>query len=224
MNLFEYKEFLIRKKQAKVEGICGRIIRGRTTKDFETLTDDPDRKLVMLMGPDGLEKLLGKESYDMLVKIGYEKDYIQRKLNEGNKFKLVIFEEGGEADIATWDNVINLVSKTYPKISNKLHDHIENLKNTSFESIENEAKFDFSEIDKLGKEDQRFMTYERYIESPNSLVAARAFLYFTVHLRELFSGDGYTYTSDGKKGLTEYIVLNRKISELGPHIMIDINF
>lgn len=33
------------------------------------------------MGSDGLEKLLGKDHYDMLMEIGYEKKYIQRKLN-----------------------------------------------------------------------------------------------------------------------------------------------
>ncbi|MBN1803316.1 MAG: hypothetical protein JW891_17525 [Candidatus Lokiarchaeota archaeon] len=224
MDLFEYREFFTKKQIVRVDSLCGRIIRGVNPDDFETLTDDPDRKLVMLMGPDGLQKLLGKESYDMLVEIGYEKEYIQRKLNEGNEFKLVVFKEGGEAIIATWDNVINLVSKTYPNISNKIKDQIDDLKSTSFERIEEEAGFDFSKIDKIGKTDPRFMTHERYLESPNTLIAARAFLYFTVHLRELFSGDGYTYTTDGKRGLTEYIVPNKRISDLGEHVIIDIQF
>jgi len=224
MNLSEYKEHFINKELVPVTGLCGRIIRGTKPEDFETLTDDPDRKLVMLMGPDGLEKLLGKDAYNMLIEIGYEKDYIQRKLDEGNQFKLVVFEEGGEADIAEWFNVIRIVGKTYPKISSKLQKQLYELKATPFKQIENQVGYDFSEIDKLGKQDARFMTYERYEKSHGTLEQARAFLYFTVHLRELFSGDGYTYTADGDKGLMEYICPNKKLSELGAHEVININF
>jgi len=224
MNLNEYEELFINKKSGTAEGLCGRIIRGTKPEDFETLTDDPERKLVMLMGPDGLEKLLGKDSYDMLIEIGYERDYIQRKLDEGNQFKIVVFKEGGEAVLADWFNVLRTVSKTYPEISSKIQRHLSPLKNTPFSTIETAAGYDFSEVDKNGKEDPYFMTYEKYKTSPDTLVAARAFLYFTVHLRELFHGDGYTYTADGDKGLMEYIVANKELSEIGDHIIIDINF
>lgn len=224
MNLNEYDELFKNKKNATVEGLCGRIIRGTKPEDFETLTDDPDRKLVMLMGPDGLEKLLGKDSYDMLIEIGYERDYIQRKLDEGNQFKLVVFEEGGEAVLADWFNVIRTVSKTYPNISSKIQKHLSTLRRSTFDEIEKNAGFDFSEVDKNGKEDPFFMTYEKYEKSGDNLINARSFLYFTIHLRELFHGDGYTYTADGDKGLMEFIVANKKLSELGDHIKIDIDF
>ncbi|HLD75813.1 MAG TPA: hypothetical protein VI874_02250, partial [Candidatus Norongarragalinales archaeon] len=62
MELTRYRELFESgaSVQKPVSGLCGRIIRGKKAGDFETLTDDPDRKLVMLMGPDGLETLLGK--------------------------------------------------------------------------------------------------------------------------------------------------------------------
>ncbi|MFX1398777.1 MAG: hypothetical protein ACFFAS_17235 [Promethearchaeota archaeon] len=137
---------------------------------------------------------------------------------------MVVFEAGSEVDIATWSNVIKLVSKIYPGVSEKIYRQLENLRTTKFETIEEAAGFDFSEVDKAGKADPWFITYDKYKKSPESLVAIRAFLYFTVHLRELFSGHGSTYTGDGKKGLMEYIVPNKRISDLGPHKIIDIHF
>ena len=208
--------------QQKVTGLCGRIIRGKKPADFLTLTDDPDRKLVLLMGPDGLEKLLGKSGYDMLVEIGYETAYIDRKVAEGNQFKLIVFPEGGPAKLATWVNVIDVVCDVYPSIAAKLNRHRDSLAKVPFGEIERLAGFDFSVADKAGPTDPRYMTEERFRQSAGTLVDARAFLYFTVHLRELFSGDGYTYTADGRQGLMEYIVPNVPIADLGPHEIIDL--
>jgi hypothetical protein len=211
MNLKEYKDCFENGTVKDVSGICGRIIRGIKPEDFETLTDDPDRKLVMLLGPDGLQSLLGKTGEEMLIEIGYEKDYIKRKVDEGNSFKLVIFPEGDEAGKAYWFEVLRFVSKAYPAIRKRIQKYLVQLRLSSFEKFEKEAGFIFSEVDKIGKEDDRFMTYDRYINSEDTLLNLRSFLYFTVHLRELFTGNGYTKTYDGKKGLSEYIAENKKI-------------
>ena len=222
MDTKKYQELFVQGKTSAVVGLCGRIIRGTKPDDFKTLTDDPNRKLVMLMGSDGLEKLLGKTGYDMLVEIGYEPDYIERKVNEGNQFKLVVFPDNGPAKIATWDNLPIVLKEVYPEIEAPLNKFLSQLKSIDFDAIESQAGFDFSEVDKLGNADPRFMTYDRFIKSSKTLVDVRAFLYFTVHLRELFSGDGYTYTSDGTRGMLEYIVSNKPISKLGENQVIDI--
>ena len=224
MKINEYAEFFKtgRKAVGTVTGLCGRIIRGKKPEDFETLTDDPLRKLVLLVGPDGLENLLGKTGYDMLIEIGYDKDYLVRKVKEGNEFKLVVFPEGGPAKLATWDNVIEVVSGVYPEVASKLWSNLNALKSTPFKDIETKAGFDFSEVDKIGPSDLRYMTYDRFKASAGSLMDARAFLYFTIHLRELFSGDGYTYTNEGRRGLMEFIVPNKPIRELGDNEILDI--
>ena len=36
----------------------------------------------------------------------------------------------------------------------------------------------------------------------------RAFLYHTMNLNNLFAGDGYTYTPDGRRGHREYLAAN----------------
>ena len=225
MKLDSFSEALVRGNAGlgMAAGLCGRIIRGTRPEDFLTLTDDPSRKLVMLMGPDGLEKLPGKTGYEMLIEIGYAADYITRKVvDEGNAFKLVVFPEGGPAKLATWDNVIDIVSATYPATASKLEQQRNALKVTPFDAIERQAGFSFAEVDKAGGTDPRFMTEERFVASGGSLWEARAFLHHSIHLRELFSGDGWTYTTAGERGLMEYIVPNRPIAELGESRLIEI--
>lgn len=204
-------------------GLCGRIIRGKRPEDFETLTDDPKRKLVMLMGPDGLEKLAGKTPYEMLIEIGYDVDYLKRKVAEGNKFKLLVFKSGASADLATWDNVIRITSDAYPDVAGKLSRNARVLMTTAFADIENQAGFDFSAVDAVGESDSRYMTIERFRACAGTLAEARAFLYYTVHLRELYSGDGYTYTNSGVQCLTEYITVNQKVSDLGEQAILDLD-
>jgi nicotinamidase-related amidase len=203
-------------------GLSGRIIRGTKPEDFSTLSDDPDRQVVMLVGSDGLQKLLGKTGHDMLVEIGYESDYIRRKVGEGNRFKLVVFPDGSPARLATWDNVAAIVEEIYPDVAPILRLHMSELSNMTFDKIEALAGFDFSEVDKNGKADPRYMTHERFRNSAGTLVNTRAFLYFTLHLRELYTGDGYTKTHDGRRGLMEYIVPNRPLSEFDGIEVVDI--
>lgn len=206
----------------EVSGLCGRIIRGKKPEDFRTLADDPNRKIVMLVDPDGLQKMIGKTGYEMLVEIGYEPDYLRHKVEEGNSFKLVVFPEGGAAKSATWDNTIDLVKEAYPDQAAKIEKYRQSLKSTPFDEIERQAGFKFLDVEKQGNGDYRFMTYERFKQCGGSLIDVRLFLYFSVHLRELYSGDGWTYTGNGQRGVREYIILNKPINELGENEIIDI--
>lgn len=233
MNIAEFKRNFLAQNRVSAQGLCGRIIRGTKSEDFLTLTDDLTRKLVMLMGPDGLEKITGLSGYDSLIEIGYEADYIVRKVvDEGNQFKLVVFPEGGEALLASWDNVVKVVSNVYPEAKNALLLYLDDFKRIygnysdqrdAFFEIVKSAGFDFSEVDKNGPSDHRYMTYDRFLKSDQSIVDTRAFLYFSVHLRELFSGDGYTHNVNGQRGLMEYIVPNKPLSELGDYEVIDLD-
>ena len=109
-------------------GLCGRVIRGVKPDDFLTLTDDPSRRIVMLIDPDGLSALPGLSGYDVLITLGYEPDYLEHKVKEGNKFKLVVFGDGGEAKLATWDNLIDMVKLQYPEERDAFDSYISNLK------------------------------------------------------------------------------------------------
>ena len=175
------------------------------------------------MGSDGLEVLLGKTGYQALLSIGYMRDYIKYRIEKGYKFKLVIFKEDTKVKLATWDKMHELIAEIYPDIENKVFIKLSELKNTPFSDIEQEAGWKFNQVDKSGISNPKFMTYERFKDSEGTLVDVRSFLYHTVHLRELFSGDGYTYNEAGERGLKEYIAPNRKIEELEEYRIIDIS-
>lgn len=232
-------------KHFSTAGLCGRIIRGRQPEDFTTLTDDPNRKLVMMLGPDGLRKLLGKSGYEMLVAVGYDLPYITRKVrDEGNQFKLVVLPLGGTPVLkATWKNVIEIAAQTYPEAAVDFRISLAQLRRlktpsspgwtmADWEWFERIVGFDFSEVDKIGASDYRFLTFERFrvltafrhlMTKTDWAFAVRAFLYFSLHLRELFAGNGYTYDARGKKGMSEYIVPNRPLADLGFYAILDLD-
>lgn len=223
-NVISYMDAFRSGRKMGVEGLCGRIIRGTKPEDFVMLTDDPRRKLVLLMGRDGLELILGKTGFEALQTIGYESGYIVRKVrDERNQFKLVVFEEGGDALLATWENTVKVVSRVYPNLKRKLRKNIGQLKTVPFGEIERMSGFNFGEVDKNGPDDPRYMTAERFERSKGTLANVRAFLYYTVHLRELYSGDGFTYDNDGNRGLMEFIVPNQPIAGLSGCMMIDLD-
>jgi len=223
MELEEYKRLFMegKKATAPVDGLCGRILRGTKPEDFDTLTDDPNRIVIMLIGGDGLGDLLGKSGYESLIHIGYAKDYIEYKIEQGNAFKIVVFKESDSTLLATWDNVARLCDDIYPDVSGKIHACLPDLKTTAFSTIQILADFSFEEAERAGIDNPNYMSYDRFKKSEGTLIDVRAFLYHTLHFRILYSGDGYTYDEDGNRGLMEYIAPNKKLIELGEHRLID---
>lgn len=214
------------KPQPFVSGICGRMIRGTKPSDFETLTDDPSRLVVMLMDSDGLAKLFGKSGYQILIEIGYRGDYIKQKLDAGNQFKLVVFPQEA-AHPATWKGVTDVACSVYPELTSCFTKHGAGLQSGSLwggkcfmHEFEKLAGYKFCDADK--KADPRFMNIEAYRKSTKTAWELRAFLYHTLHLRELFSGDGFTYNEQGKRQLKEYLMLNKKIADIKDAAVLDI--
>lgn len=224
MDLDYYKDLFLNQKidKSPIKDIMGKITRGKTSKDFETLTHDPTRKIVMLMGSDGLENILGKSGLEILVEIGYTQDHINHLINQGFEFKLIIFVPAKSCLLATWDNAVKLASEVYPKVKKKIYNKLKELERVSFEKIEKDSSMIWSEIDKFGASDPNFMTYKRFKQSKGTLIDVRAFFYFTLHFRELFSGDGYIYNQKEEKTSKEYVCLNKKLKNLVDYRLIDI--
>ncbi len=226
----EYVQALSDGRVDKVQGVHGRILRGETAKDFETLTDDPEnRRVVFPTDESGLEGLLGKTGYEMLIAIGYPADYIESLVKAGKKFKLVVFPEGQDSVPATWMNVFKVVCEAYPLTRRSLFAHgsvIQTYNNKNFAALEKKigktAEY-LNEVKSRGSKDPEFMSAYRYMCSPDTAENARLFLYFTVGLNNLFAGDGWTRDKDDKKGMKEYLLANKKIADMEGAILVDID-
>ena len=228
---------------ARTRGRYGRIIRLHPTMNVPALTEEVDRRVVMVMGPSGLKSIADKPALTMLSSIGYTNAYVERKLAEGFTFHLLTFpkpsspKKGGkqasnskkssggkqptgthrELAIATWKNTLAAISAAYPEIAHLVKIHAKELKRTSFGSFEEQAGFSFATVDKLGASDPRFMNLSRLLQSPGSACDLRRFLYHVTRLSELYNGDGRTRTEEGKPGVREYIMANRPLTELGQY-------
>ncbi len=233
-----YVDALKRGESVDATGLCGRIIRGTSPAAFKSLTDDPTRKVVLILSADGLEKLAGlPDGRDMLEAVGYEPGYIDDKLAAGNKFKLVVWSEAtSPARLATWDNVVAAVAVAYaddPQVAEKIRRRLPELKALrtpatagwtmgDWSRFERDAGYDFAAVDKAGSSDPHFMTKERFLRSAGTIHDVRAFLYFSVYLKQLFAGNGYTYTASGEPGAKESVCPNMEVSALGEHEVLDL--
>ncbi len=227
MKLSEFKNTFNGGKPSptKVTGLVGRILRGTTPAAFNTLTDDPDRRVVFLVDSTGLEALCGLSGYEMLQKVGWDDNYIAAKMAAGNSVKLVVFPEVS-CKLGTWDNVLSCVEAMYPEVWAKIAPHratIAAMTPNDLPAVESRLGFKFHDAEKGGKSDPRFMTIDRFKACRGTADEARAFLYFVVHLREQFVGSGYTQNTAGQRGVPEYLLPNKPISALGDHEMLDIS-
>jgi len=90
-----------------------------------------------------------------------------------------------------------------------------------FSVIEQMAGYRFKDAD--DPTDPRFMSHENFNKrQAKGLAAVRALLYHTLHLRELFRGDGYTYDEKGNRGVREYLLPNVEVSSIDGVIVHDL--
>lgn len=225
----DYHAALLSGTPVEVEGLSGRLIRGNKPEDFLTLTNDKDRFVVLLIDSKTLSRLSGLTGYAMLKTVGYtDTDIATEVVTNGNHFKLVLFPEGGDAVDATWDNMLDLVARQYPRVASLINQHRAELKKSPsqvpFSWYENQRGYKWADVRKAGKSDPRFMTEEKLLVSKGTVVDLREFLYHVIHLRELFQGDGWLLNDKtGRKEDREIAVLNRPLAELGEHELIDIS-
>lgn len=214
-----------------VSGLCGRIIRGRpgrTPDEFETLTDTPESRIViMLTDSSGLARFFGKSDYQKCVTVGHAPHHIESKVKSGYKYKLVVFPETS-ALVGTWESVFNLTCQVYPDISTSVRKHCgEIVKMAASGAVaplapfETMAGYAFKDVD--DPVNPKFMDIDRYRQSSQSMLELRALLYHTLHLRELFRGDGYTYDEAGRRGVKEYLMRNCPIATIPGHVLKDLN-
>ncbi|HEU4914456.1 MAG TPA: hypothetical protein VFT16_03585 [Candidatus Saccharimonadales bacterium] len=195
----------------------GRILRGREETDFEILGSE-ERDIVFIMGPDGLAALPGVDPLAALDRIGLTPDYVQGRIAQGHMFRLMVFEGGSEAPLATWDNALDMVAANHPELAADIALHRAALKTTPFEVFQADVDQPLDDIELAGPAHPEYMSLERYVALPpearENPAKLRRLLFHKEHLGSLFYGDGYTRTPDGQIGLREYLVPNGRIDQL----------
>jgi hypothetical protein len=209
-------------KKTRVRGLYARLVRSKC-KTPVVLAEERDRRVTMVMGPSGVERLLGKSGFCMLIELGHTAEYIEREVSAGTKFSLVVFRRQKGMAAATWTNILKSVQQYYPEVKHLVAAAAKQLKRNSFAHWQEKAGYSFAEIHAKGPGDPRFMTVARLLESKGDALAVRRFLYHTIRLTELFSGDGYTWREDGTRGVREYVVENKVIACLGEQVTVELH-
>jgi hypothetical protein len=199
--------------------IAGRIIRGKVDADFEKLSDDPSRKIVFLTDAAGLAKMLGKSGYEMLITVGHHPDHIKKQLSDGKSYKIVVFPASSAYD-ATWDGLLKVTGEVYPDLVPDLRNHAGVFKSSKYDLFESAAGYKFHDVD--DPTNPRFMSYDAYVASSRLPWELRAFMYHVLHIKELFRGDGYTYDENGKRGVREFLMANKNVSDIPGAVVGDI--
>ncbi|CAF1004646.1 unnamed protein product [Rotaria magnacalcarata] len=219
----------------KLQQMAGRVTRGSKEKDFEYLQlhGPAVKKFAWCMGGDGLSVFLEKSNLDALRSLGTEDKWIRKKLEDGEHFRLGVFYMSTDCVSATWEGVLSLIDKHYPKsISIKIHRHADSLKQMSFDEIEARARlsflrgasyFDINESAVGGySADDRFMTEERFLQCDGTLEESRGFLYNKLGLSKLFDGSGLTKDSSGQLCVPEYLQLNIPVRDIPEFRYLDL--
>jgi len=132
------------------------------------------------------------------LRLGYERKWIQRKLMNGERFRVVSWQEGHQAlgatganvvQAATWEGIAAVAAQHYgQEIGARVSAQLQALRITSFDDIEAKAAvaggflgsggsyFAINESAVGGiSQDERYMTPERYLASDGGLAATRGF-------------------------------------------------
>ena len=227
-NLAAYERaFTTGTKPGTLAGLQGRFI--RMAKGVpDSLTDDPDRRIVFLVDSQTLGNLVGLSGYQVCMAVGWDPDYTRGKVNAGYRFALAVFPETG-CKLGTWDHMLDAVVSMYPEIGQKLGAHrpaLRGMTPASLRQMEQRLGYTLLSVDQAPgakKTDPRYMTIDRYRAAADTAENARAFLYFTVHLKEQYQGDGFTRTAQGQRGVEEYIMPARPMADLGEHVVLPID-
>jgi hypothetical protein len=220
----EYVELFQKGQKVKVKGLFGRVLHGFSNSNFESLSENSERRIVMMLGVDGLEKILGKSGYEILIELGYLPEIIKTQVELGIKFKLFLTPSFGGFKLANWDNVIEMVSIAYFYAGPRLRAVLPQLKKLEYSQIETLLGYSLGKVFKNGRGDSRFMTYNRYMKAEPTVGNARAFLYHSCFLYELFTGNGYTKLhGNGQRGIKEYVGRNCGLDVFSRHQLVDLN-
>lgn len=189
-----------------VEGLAGRISRGKAGQQHQSLSGFDGRRLAWVFGPDWLHSLLidRRPWADVIVSIGKDREWLARRLEEGQQFSLIVFPLE-DCVLATWDGVFGLLKDHYPEVATKVMRWAAKLREETAQQILGDRYDSYYKV-KSDVKSELHMSLDRYLSAPDDVVHARAFLWHSLGLNELFRGNGYS-----PEGVPEYLVANTDV-------------
>lgn len=214
-----YAEMFLRKSRppGRISGVCGRVIRGTRPEEFAKLTFLPGRRLAWLTGPTGLQMWIGKTGNEIVLGIGKTKAWLEKKLDEGNQWKLVVFPQKA-CRLADWDGLFSMIREQYPEVADKMLHWNEDLRDSSV-ADKIDRRFVASEV-KDREDHPLHMSVERYLTCEDTAENARLFLWHSLGVNDQFTGNGYT---KGPDGVDEYLLPNRYLAELPGAVVLELS-
>jgi hypothetical protein len=171
------------------------------------------------MGPNGMRDLLGKRGSEIVLGIGKSRAWLQEKLAEGMRWKLVVIPQGA-CRLADWAGLFAMVTEYYPEVASKLLRWADVLRDPSLlECIENRM------VGREVKDDVRHplhMSAERYRDADDTPANGRLFLWHSLGVNNQFTGDGFTAGPDGTPRVEEYLVPNGRLADFPDVVLLDL--
>ena len=198
--------------------LAGRVLRGRPgSNDFSSMSPNVDRSAVMLVNARTLGEMVGAGSMYQIGKLaGWSHENMAGYDADGLVYKLVVFPETSSslAVRATWQNMRDLACRVYPAIATVLHRFHDELVRTPYAEIV--RRFRGGKMVTVSTSAPTFMSAVRLASIRNpDLGDVRQFYFDALYMKELYAGDGWTWSDTG-------VIPNMPLAQLGEHILIDL--
>lgn len=205
-----------RPKPPMLSGVCGRVIRGAYEHQFDRLVFTEGRRLAWVMGPTGMNEMIGKSGADIVLGIGKSRTWLQEKLSEGIRWKLVVIPQE-ECLRADWDGLFAMLTTYYPDVMTKLLPWVDDLKDPALLTSIDSSLVTSAVKDNIAH--PMHMSVEHYLANDDTPQNARLFLWHSLGANEQFIGTGYTRGPDSNENVEEFLMPNRNLSDI-PHCQV----
>lgn len=152
------------------DGVGARVCFGRRgdARSFSHLSW-PSQPFPFVAGADHNLLITGfRSQMELLELIGFERDWVEKKLAGGTEFRLVLFaladcgigtEDHGLVIDPTWDGLLAFVERESSACASKIKDHVETFKALSFEELVERAQ----EVENVSAEEYALLsTFEGF--------------------------------------------------------------
>lgn len=203
--------------------LCYRLVRGRQAGEFDYLAYPPaEKRLAWVSASTSISEvfaeLVGDEPtpIELIARtMGKPEAWVASKVRSGYAWKLIVMPRS-MCQLADWPGCLSMVQRAYPEVASKIARYRFKLMTTPFEDIEASLEgATFRSIKDTKRESGFYIDLERLrsLREP-TLWQVRGFLYNTIGVNELFSGDGLRTEPGSGIIEEEYLTFNRRLDEV----------